>query len=360
MKTSSLHSHLPKRTDRRGLTLVELLAVISIMVMLVAVSIPVFKPMLESQRSAGAARVVAGALQRARVKAMQDHKTYGLEFVRFEEGNAPNVSIQLRLQRESKPFVAPEDLRVVVNNGTIHVCHWNSTDQKWNWDGVNTTDTANETLWKNNVKAGYKIQLGRQGRVYELDSAFRLKSPYNNLTLPDTDLSGTESTWAVEASVTRPPLPAFAPQVVLPKGSIVDLAFSGTSSKLFSGSAPVAVMFSGGGYVDCILAGTSLSEEKTNEIVYFCIGEWERQSLDSSGSTYAEDGRNNLLIPSNFWVTVNPRSGQVRITEFAAASQSKISDWQNAAAADKPGKLQDMIPDVRKFATENALNIGGF
>ncbi len=87
--------------------------------------------MLESQRAAGAARVVAGTLQRVRVKAMQERKTYGLEFVRFGTAGTPeeNLSIQMRLKRENSAWATPEQLRVVVIDGTIHVCAL--------WDEVN-------------------------------------------------------------------------------------------------------------------------------------------------------------------------------------------------------------------------------
>ena len=354
------------------MTLVELLVVISIMVTLVAVSIPVFKPMLESQRAAGAARVVAGTLQRVRVKAMQDQRVYGLEFIRFEEGNAPNVSIQMRLQRERTAFVTPEALRVVVIKGTIHVCalideidgSGDPTGKRiWTWDTGNTDVATNRTTWQANVQGGYQIQLGRQGRIYELASAYKLAAPYDQLTLPDMELASgaNEADWAVEAIVTRPPLPAFAPQVVLPRGTVVDLAFSGTTSELFAGAAPVAVMFSPAGYVDGIMSGSNNDVKKTNEMVYFCVGEWERQSLNAQGDTYAEDGLNNLLTTSNYWVTVHPRSGQVRVTQFAAASPADIESWRNETDQDqKQQNLENMIPGVREFATEHYVDIGGF
>lgn len=334
------------------MTLVELLVVMSIMVMLVAVSIPVFKPMLESQRTAMAARTVAAALQRTRIKAIEEQKTYGLEFVRFTEGNAQNVSLQLRFLRETKPFVTPEDMRVIVTNGKISVCRLDKSTTPPSW----TTSGADTATWNNHVEPGSQIRFGRQGRLYELDadSPSQLASPYGpngsgtGLTLPDQ--GGTQ--WAVEAYVTRDTVATLIPQIVLPRGTVVDLRYSGTSSNAtpgaisFSGNKKVAVIFSPAGYVRGIRNGAGGSGA-TNETLYFCIGEWDR-SGDNYGDTYTDDSRCNLLTPSNYWVTVNPKNGQVRITEFAVTTQSPRTN------------LDDALKEARQFATESARNIGGF
>ncbi len=322
---------------RKGMTLVELMVVITIMVIMVAVSIPTFKPMLESQRAAGAARVVAGTLQRVRVKAMQDQKTYGLEFVRFE--TAPNTSVQLRLMREQNAWATPEDLRVVVINGTIHTCSgaWNGAN--WEW----TLESTPDTRWTDVAQTGNKVQFGRQGRFYELASPTTLKQPYQNLTLPDGIDPATTNKffdWAAEATVTRPAAGGglvLAPPVVLPRGTIVDFKYSGKGKNGtdFDGTPDnPAIMFSPAGFVDGIRDGSSQNFLRTNEMVYFCVGEWERQDV-----AYTEDGKDNLQTPSNFWVTVHPKSGQVRVTQFASGTT---------------------VEEVRKFATEHFVDVGGF
>ncbi len=399
------------KSAKRGMTLVELLVVITIMVILVTVSIPVFKPMLESQRAAGAARVVAGTLQRVRVKAMQERKTYGLEFVRFGTAGTPeeNLSIQMRLKRENSAWATPEQLRVVVIDGTIHVCAlWDEVNggpptppatEKMVWSSNPGVTFANRQLWSTNVQNGFQIRLGRQGRTYTvlrgdngtpdlpLDDVYTLAAPYADLTLPDGIDPNTTATifnTAVEATVTRPAVSAFAPPVVLPRGTIVDLMYSGEhfseaeatdpvfpanlpqGHRLnFAGAGPVAIMFSPAGFVDGI-ANDSGNVNTTNRMIYFCIGEWERQSLSTAGDTYAEDGLNNLLMPSNYWVSVHPRSGQVRVTQLASAPETAVAPspsidaWRNAAPADKPQVLQKLVPGVRKFAAEHYVDVGGF
>ncbi|MDR0521658.1 MAG: prepilin-type N-terminal cleavage/methylation domain-containing protein, partial [Planctomycetaceae bacterium] len=84
---------------RSGMTLVELLVVAAVLVALLAVSVPVFKPMLESRQTQNAAQVLAAALQQARITAVKEQRTYGLAFIPFE--TAPATSLQLRLQKEN-------------------------------------------------------------------------------------------------------------------------------------------------------------------------------------------------------------------------------------------------------------------
>ncbi|MDR3198095.1 MAG: prepilin-type N-terminal cleavage/methylation domain-containing protein, partial [Planctomycetaceae bacterium] len=64
----------------RGFTLIELLVVISIMVLLVAASVPLLKPVFKSQKTKNAAQTVAAALQRTRFRAMEEQASCGIQF----------------------------------------------------------------------------------------------------------------------------------------------------------------------------------------------------------------------------------------------------------------------------------------
>lgn len=346
--------------SRHGMTLVELLVVIAVMVMLIAVSVPYFKPMLESQRSAGGARAVSLALERARFRAIEEDRTFGIEFMRFNDGNAPNTSLQMRLIKEGTNFVrfSNDNFRIKVINGTIHVWEFDNTTKAW-------TSNNDYTEWDNHVKGGYSVQLGRQGRFYKLADGNnrQLAAPYGNLTYPATE-DNTSPLSAVEFNVTQSPRSTLIPPVVLPHGTVIDMQFSGyrnpnensnsddtrhhSFSSFYQSTGPsdrvgsIMVMFSPMGNVDrCYYydqANTFRQIRPHGGLFYFCVGEWDRQ-CDSNGNTLAEDGRNNIQTPSNFWVTVNPQNGQVRIAEMNASND---------------------VREARKFATQHYTDIGGF
>lgn len=361
------------------MTLVELLVVVSIMVMLVAVSVPTFKPMLESQRSAAGARAVSMALQRARAKAVYEKKRYGVEFVRFHDGNAPNLSLQMRLVRPGKNFVEFKDengdeIRVRVESGTIKLCQFNSGS--WAWEEVAGSDTLQK--WDDNIEKGSEIQLGRQGRSYKLQNGSnrQLEAPYSNLNLPEVDLGGGEFS-ALELRVLQSRendkgmTTALSPVVVLPRGTVVDLQFSSFDNPDEAGycsfssfnplSRGVGVMFSPAGHVDhCYYYGDDGKYRFIRPhggLFYFCIGEWDRQGTAPDGSSLAEDKDNNLTTASNFWVTVNPRTGQVRSAEMGAIPSDTVKAWKNSPTE---AALKTMTAPARKYATEHYTDIGGF
>ena len=342
-------------TIHSGMTLVELLVAVSIMVLLVAVSVPMFKPMLDSQKSAGGARTVALALQRARVLAMEDGtKSCGVAFDRFTEGNENNVSVVLRLLRNATDYTGV-GYRVKVVNGNIRFFEFISGS----WIDITGGSTSFEAEWDRNVRGGSSIRFGRQGRTYELDANNNrlLAAPFRNLYHPrDVDAAGDPLVHPVtgnpifyppvEFTVKQPPRPRLIPPVVMPRGTVVDMQHSGfgrTGRQFSFGNNqpsvnyPVAIMFLPTGAVDKYIfynSSGALQEGIPRSPIHFCIGEWERAI-----SLGHEDGRSNIQMASNFWVTVHPRTGAVRTSEM------------------KPSANLD---DARTFATEHFVNIGGF
>jgi hypothetical protein len=116
---------------------------------------------------------------------------------------------------------------------------------------------------------------------------------------------------------------------VLPRGTVIDLTFSAgcigpevsgnyNSNKLSFINGQY-ILFTPNGYIDYF---QTKYEPFYGGLIYFCIGEWER------GLNLAEDGKNNIETMTNFWVTLNPKTGQVRITEMAPAANS--ADVQGA------------------------------
>ena len=147
------------------------------------------------------------------------------------------------------------------------------------------------------------------------------------------------------------------PPVVMPRGMVVDIVFSGgevvnidgkekTASDIpvsFSAGDEIVVMFSPAGHVDLLYVNGAV--QKVNEILYFCVGEWDRQIDVANGKTFADDGKSNLLAPTTYWVALHPKMGGVRIAE-------------NAPIQSGSDTLEKQLRDARRFAREHFVNVG--
>jgi hypothetical protein len=214
------------------------------------------------------------------------------------------------------------------------------------------------------------VQFNRFGRIFSFEVSTldprsdplnpvvaTLIAPYNNLTLPEEGLF-ENSALEYRVIAGRIPPTTWLPQTVMPRGTIVDLAFSGGETRNFAGGEKteedipfsfsagddVVVMFSPAGHVDALYINGE--PKKVNEMLYFCVGEWDRQIDANTGSTFAEDGKSNLNMSATFWVTLHPKTGGVRIAENAPirTGSTDIVEW---------------LRDARKFAREHFFNVGG-
>jgi len=351
------------------MTLVELLVVIAILGLLLAVSVPIIKPLLEARRTSNAAQVLAGAFQQARLKSMQEQRSYGVRLIPFE--NAPTVSVQLQLEVATTQMVTinPPDVRVRVENGFIVPYRFCDDD---GWREIEMPSPEREEILEL-FQEGYEVQFNRLGRSLVIGKDYRLAAPYESLCLPEETLlsSNEEVNDAMEFRIVSLVKPLVSWQTVMPHGTVVDLAFSGGETLNFDsgdkkfGDLPyaflplppneqltaVTVMFSPSGHVDVVginyidSGGEGVKLFQVNEMLYFCVGEWDRQ-VDTGGNPLAEDKKTNLEASATYWVSLHPKTGGTRITENAAI---------------QPGNpdLRDWLHDARRFAREHFFNVGG-
>jgi hypothetical protein len=318
------------------------------MVLLLAVSVPMLRPMLESQKTSQAAQVLAGAFRHARTKAIHEKRGYGISLIPF--ATAPTTAVQLRLQKSGIAFtdvVNPPDVRVKVKDGMIIPYRFTAGV----WQQVDWTELDANVF--QDFEAGCKIQFNRLGRSLKYKKegdGFQLESPYDSLTLPEDDDDDDAINDAMEYRISKKGDGvsfAWLPPVVMPRGTIVDIAFSGGEDKIpitFSPGDEVVVMFSPAGYVDqlYVINKGEWREYKVNEMLYFCVGDWDRQ-VDAVGNTLAEDKKPNIEVPATYWVTLHPKTGGVRIAENAPI----------------PSGSSDPIRDARRFAREHFFDVGG-
>jgi prepilin-type N-terminal cleavage/methylation domain-containing protein len=335
-----------------GMTLVELLVVMAIMAILVAISIPALKPMLESQRAASAARAVSLKLQQTRLKAKRENRPCGVEFMRFDNEN--RVSMQMRTVKNAPNFTelydGIDEIRCRVNNGEITLVKRTASGE---WQPITFIPQPGDPrprvpppdIWQRKVTAGLKIQFGRIGTWHTLKDSETIED--TSLTLPfDQTVVGSNFIDAVEFNVTQRPVSMLNAITVLPRGTVIDLQQSGYETSpsppppllAFSFNnkfEPVAVasnipksvvvMFSPAGYVDrfyvdgnenqCGIAGSVTKPFRG--VFYFLVGEWDK-------IVAGEDGKNNLETPSNFWVTIKDHDGTVRTSPNSANDNDRI------------------------------------
>jgi hypothetical protein len=299
--------------------------------------------MFESQKTKNAAQTVAAALQRVRFKAMEEQKTYGIEFQPFE--NNQNVAVQMKLVKMGNNVLNSSDIRIKVISGNINLCVYDQDsnllpgDTNYYWTNSPNSSAQQTSLataitnWNQQVTAGCDVQFGRQGRLYRLATPTTLAAPYHQLTLPENSSSDA----ALEYKIVQSPRSSLTPPVVLPRGTVIDLAHSAGCNALenltnynHNKLMPIQyILFTPNGYIDYFDGNYN---PYYGGLIYLCIGEWER------GLNLAEDGKNNIETMTNFWVTLNPKTGQVRVTEMAPYDSD-------------PTKLP--IENARKFAAEH-------
>jgi Tfp pilus assembly protein FimT len=289
--------------------------------------------MLESQRAANGARVVALKLQQTRLKAMREDRPCGVEFMRYE--NEDKVSLQMRTVKDAPNFIelgagGYEARCVVVPNtdgsktAEIILVKKSQADKDWIIVDLSDQDDPIVKTWQRKVLKGQAIQFNRQGNWFYLNGPFEIADC--DLKLPvNQELVGGKYPDAVHFKVTQRPTSMLNSITVLPRGTVVDFQHSGHESQMQSGGTEVTfgdydaskathvnrsvmVMFSPAGHVDRFYVdGTESSGQNRpfRGVLYLLVGEWDK-------ITAGEDGNNNLQTGSNFWVTVKDRDGTVR------------------------------------------------
>ncbi len=268
-----------------AMTLVELMVVTTIIVMVVVISVPVVKPMLESRKQADAAQTLSIYLNSARIRASETGRNCGVLFERYTDNNRMEGGVALYpyndtclivRQVETPPVYTGSvgDVRVSVepigaygNQVADIVFHQWSGSQ---WLGISPKDpgatldkicTNENPYWNNLVRRGDKIQFDGQGPFYTIvqegsfpdqatgnrtsDNAYFF---YSSSTKPDLrcpmiavrsrvengkdmfDIRPIPRTAPVPFKVIRAPQPTLAPPIGFPTGIIVDLQYSGIDS----------------------------------------------------------------------------------------------------------------------------------
>lgn len=389
--------------SRRGLTLIELVVVVGLLVLLAAIALPTIQLAVEGRRVREAARAMNVYLGAARNRAMATGRSVGVVLQRFatEPGNPyNNLCITLDQVEVPPPYAGPfERVRAQVRSsgtGTAQV------------QFVNDAMPPEEfPLPPKVMRVGDRIQFNQQGFWYAITGPIDpdeddLTVVGNLIDLQVRDFNAGHQrmpwsdNWSPPASFEihrQPALGALAVErtfrtsiakpLQLPLDAAVDLTFSGGTGSGGTGSRippagfyipvdafetnpnppvampPVVIMFSPNGSVDIVHYGRydrdmdSIVYESIRPTapIYLLIGKRERIRDDydvrSPGNL---DDLSNLEDPENLWITITPQTGLVRTLENAQVYLDPNRTFTE--------QIAELIPAARGIA-QTVISSGG-
>ncbi len=379
---------------RRGLTLLELLVVITIMLILLAVMVPRLRPMMEQRRMREAARTVSVFFGAARSRAMETGRPVGVSIERLKI--QPDAAVTLRMVEEPPLyagdvigarvrvrrlgttnrfqvlFATPGDVAAMLTQVVpVHVgdlMRFEYQAAPYRVLGLDMDSDGNADGDADGIigDPGFPVGVNPVVMLVELDPAEGVVPAWPAATpnAPWPPQGTGVGSRRLAFQITRRPQPTAAAPVRLPGRTVIDLTASGTDSMALTGPplgfvpvdkdtvtpgvqdpSPVIVMFNPDGRV------SSVSYQDTpravTEVLYFLVGRWERMPAESGGTPLAEDGLYNWQDITNFWIVVNPNTGLVLTAPL-------LGDTVAATGVKTPSNLIVARDDAR-----NMRGIGG-
>jgi len=283
---------------RNGMTLVELLVVVSIIVLLAAAAIPRLLPAMDRSRVREAARSVQLYLSAARNQAIATGRSCGV-MIAAENGCSTSLT-----QVETPPPYGGDSTS---STATATLSGPVGGIANFNISGVSPPPGKGDL-----IQIGYQgywlISNGTSGTSACLDTSHG-ETPASTITGP--------------YKVLRWPTKSVASALELPSPAVIDLTFSGTdpagsSPTGFTGTSPVCIMFAPNGSVDWI--AEDLNGRQITTPVYLLIG--KRENVNDTSTP----PQSNLQDYSSLWVAINSVTGLIVTTDLAAVGDKTKPD----------------------------------
>ncbi len=310
-----------RRTARRGVTLLELLIVITILALVTAATIPLMLSGVDARRTRETARLVSSYFSSARSRAIETGRSAGVMIVRSNSGLVPGGT-SINLVTVECPTLYSGD--TLLSTATV------ATNGQVSFNSVDNIAA--------NVHVGDIIRFGYQGRTYLLTGSGSQStgqalpggsSPYSMLSATDNTgvlalpIPAGSMNAQVPFQVTRQPVKSAVPPLQLPEGVVIDMLASGfglpgvglpivggspIAGYFVADSNPVVLVFSPTGSLEEVFFYGSLQGHPASTFC-FLIG-----TPDQVATTTNTDA--NLLDGNSIWVAVTPR-GRVITAENA-------------------------------------------
>jgi type II secretory pathway pseudopilin PulG len=293
MRSRRPHTQLV-RPFAPGYTLIELMVVVMIAILLMVVSLPVAKTVMESGRPREASRIVNTTLYTAKSKAASTGRLAGVEFV-LEQAAAPGSYRCTQMYMCEVPALYmgdTTDARATVNNtGAITFMNGcaGSLPSLLGSGQVFEIRFNHRGLWYRVARSGYQIQ--------------------NFGSQPAPPIGATGAIFQIRRAPVRVGNP-----VELPKSTAIDMTvsgigLSGTEFSSLTASTPLQIMFAPAGnayFPDGAPQGT----------IHLLVG--LAAKVDATATTDPE--RSNLADGNALWVSVGRMSGVITTNENVPGS----------------------------------------
>jgi len=280
----------------RGVTLIEMLVVVAILMLLLGVALPSMQGSMDQRRNREAARAVNVYFSSARSVAMQTGRPCGVAIHRMDNERGCSMLLE---QVEVPPPYAGESIDTRAQLMCSNIQGGVATVQAVLSGGGINPDLVHE---------GDRVRFNYQGPLYTISG----QPGANSMTLVTDIRNGQMLPWPTVADVPSEPVPfeiyrrptkSFADPLELPAGAVIDLEASGTADhSIGAGNGePVYILFSPNGSVDRAYHDGHL--HSATRPIFLLIGKREKVP--------AVAGEENYRDLTSLWVTLNPRTGLV-------------------------------------------------
>ena len=298
------------RPASRAFTLIEMLIVVSIMMILVAAGVSVFRPASDSRRIREAARAINVYLSSARNRAMETGRPCGVMLRRLD--SAPSAVLNLD-QCEVPPCYTGDTEQSVAT-----VTYFGSGN------AVNATLDA--PLPPGMVRPNDRIQFNSHGPLYRIMNDPDVPPGNNILNLTFDNSQGQMVPWPDSTGPQKPPasyriyrapVKGVATPLQLPASTVIDLGASGTDVVPFGNTADVTIVFAPNGSV--LWYYGPAGETLVTDPIFLLVGKRERvgNTAQLPPTSANEANWSNWQDLDNIWIVINPQTGLVTTGEVA-------------------------------------------
>lgn len=258
-----------------GMTLVELLVVVAVVMIVFAALIPNLRPAIESARLRETARQVNAYFASAQALAVQ-HGRNGVGVVIVRQPGNPGGSLDLFTVESPPPYAGDTQNALASIAG-------------------NSANLSGASYLSALVTPGDFIRFNYRGPYHQITGVSGTQVTF---TAVDGYLPPTSS--SLPYQIFRKPVRSPVAALQLPRGACIDVGNSGLGPTGTFGAGdpnPITVMFSPSGEVNMLYSGTTPVTPTGS--IYLLVGKFEKL------------GPENLLDQENSWVTIRQRTGQV-------------------------------------------------
>ena len=325
------------RRLRSGVTLVELLVVITILLMLLAIAAPLVVSPLESRQMREGARGVNAYIAGARDRAIANGRPVGVQLQRINVSSVQGINSAMTMNIvEVPPPYAGDFLQ-----SRMSVSFNTSTNR----NEITFAGIPGPVMdqWQVLVRPGDRLRLNYQGHVYVINTTAANVNAAGFIT-QIVDGSGNAMCWLTTETNTWPmlinsapyqvfraPVKSAVPPLQLPEGVVIDLNASGvgatgrqfeqgTTTGNATRQVPVTIMFGPNGGLDRVHFGLANTNNYTLGVrpsapVYLMVGRLDKVRRDWNFDLPNE--MDNMEDLSNIWVSISPGTGLIQTNPVA-------------------------------------------